>query len=138
MVTLSKPPAAITPSLWLVTASPTYTSLAMARLSAVPMFVQVVPLLEWAAVKSLPERDSRIQPGTALLAVLARVLVVPPAAVRAWRRNLLVAVGETRVATFFDPAVRFSRIMTAALVQTLAFCNEATRAVMVVLPAIFR
>ena len=79
-------------------------------------------------------RCSRIHEGRALLAPLDALVVVPPAVLRTCSRYLLLAVGDTTVATLRELAFRFSRIITTALAQTLVFCNDCTRAVMVTSP----
>jgi hypothetical protein len=112
------------PSLWLVTARPMNTSVAIVML-ADPTCVQLDPSGETKPVKVLPERVTRTHLGA--LPVDPDVLAeLPPVEVRRWKALALPA--EINMCACFDPAVKVSRIMTPAFAQVSVFSIEATRA----------
>ena len=117
---------------WLVTARPTYTSVAIGIVS-VPTTVQAVPSSDSDAVNRSPFRCRRTQCGGADIepAVLADW---PPAASRRWKAAPFA--DDTSISACAEPGLSVSRIITPAFDQAFAFCTLATRIWIVASPVI--
>src|SRR5688572_25848018 len=94
--------------------------------AAVPIAVQVVPVVEYDAVKLFPERVSLRYTGAATPATTVLTLV-PPVAVRLWKVTPLAE--DTNTAALIDPAAVDSRTIKPALAHALVLVMLLTRAI---------
>src|SRR5262245_57809756 len=100
------------------------------------MLVQLRPSAERYAVIRVPCRTSRTHAGASPDPLAATRVVVPPVEVRACKAT--PTPGEIAANAFRALAVSPSRIMTPALLHSLAVSKLATRALMSTSPEIAR